>query len=217
MELNLSPHSIQYSLFADHTSTGVLKSTVNTSRSSFDSAATGNQHNQAQITLTDEESEIRRRFLRNLDTLDDPAVTLFNDIDGSTPTVTFEFVNQSTLGQGVLKVPDDFMIGCECRAENGRHCGCEYLSCTCLPEPTTGGGRKAFPYSMGKHDKACLRPIFLKSRNHIYECNARCNCSDNCKNRVVQFGRKVKLQIFKTANRGWGKPVFSIDQPIYIH
>lgn len=195
----------------------MLKSTANTSSSSFDFAATGNKHKKAQITLTDEESELRRRFLRNLDTLDDPPVTLFNDIDGSTPTVDFQFVNQSILGQGVSKVSDDFMLGCQCKPENGRNCGCEYLYCTCLPEATPEGGKKAFPYSMGKHDKACLRPIFLKSRNHIYECNARCSCGDNCKNRVVQFGRKVKLQIFKTTNRGWGKLVFSTDQPMDIH
>lgn len=211
MKLDLSLHSIQYSHFADHFSIGTLKSLLDAPRSTSNSAATGYQHGQAEITLTADESKVRRRFLRHLNALGDPAVTLVNDIDGSTPTVTFKFVNQSTLGQGVSKVPDEFMMGCECRAENGRNCGCEYLYCTCLPEPVTKDGRKAFPYSMGKHDKACLRPIFLKSRDHIYECNARCNCKDNCKNRVVQFGCRVELQIFKTVNRGWGKLVFSID------
>lgn len=38
----------------------------------------------------------------------------------------------------------------------------------------------------------------------IRECNARCACSDNCGNKVVQRGRKVPVQIFKTRNRGWG-------------
>lgn len=44
----------------------------------------------------------------------------------------------------------------------------------------------------------------LQNRWNIFECNHRCDCSDNCKNRVVQWGRKVALDIFKTRERGWG-------------
>lgn len=38
----------------------------------------------------------------------------------------------------------------------------------------------------------------------IYECNARCKCKSNCLNRVVQHPLQMKLQVFKTNNRGWG-------------
>ncbi|KAH8298675.1 hypothetical protein KR059_011108, partial [Drosophila kikkawai] len=38
----------------------------------------------------------------------------------------------------------------------------------------------------------------------IYECNSRCKCRKNCLNRVVQFSLEMKLQVFKTSNRGWG-------------
>lgn len=38
----------------------------------------------------------------------------------------------------------------------------------------------------------------------IYECNSRCKCKKNCLNRVVQHSLEMKLQVFKTSNRGWG-------------
>lgn len=39
----------------------------------------------------------------------------------------------------------------------------------------------------------------------IYECNSRCKCSmKTCLNRVVQHPLALKLQVFKTAPRGWG-------------
>ncbi|EIN14044.1 SET domain-containing protein [Punctularia strigosozonata HHB-11173 SS5] len=38
----------------------------------------------------------------------------------------------------------------------------------------------------------------------IFECNYRCACYDECKNRVVQHGRKVALNIMKTPRKGWG-------------
>lgn len=39
----------------------------------------------------------------------------------------------------------------------------------------------------------------------IYECNKRCKCcAEMCTNRLVQHGLQVRLQLFKTQNKGWG-------------
>ncbi|KAL4711258.1 hypothetical protein ACJJTC_019099 [Scirpophaga incertulas] len=38
----------------------------------------------------------------------------------------------------------------------------------------------------------------------IYECNSRCKCKQTCMNRVAQHPLQLKLQVFKTLNRGWG-------------
>lgn len=38
----------------------------------------------------------------------------------------------------------------------------------------------------------------------IYECNVNCKCKSSCLNRVVQNSLTMKLQVFKTSNRGWG-------------
>ncbi|XP_077404838.1 histone-lysine N-methyltransferase EHMT2 [Vanacampus margaritifer] len=38
----------------------------------------------------------------------------------------------------------------------------------------------------------------------IFECNMACSCHRTCKNRVVQAGIKVRLQLYRTAKMGWG-------------
>ncbi|XP_048875775.1 histone-lysine N-methyltransferase EHMT1 isoform X5 [Brienomyrus brachyistius] len=38
----------------------------------------------------------------------------------------------------------------------------------------------------------------------IFECNHACSCWRTCKNRVVQNGLRMRLQVFRTAKTGWG-------------
>ncbi|KAK3526459.1 hypothetical protein QTP70_027719, partial [Hemibagrus guttatus] len=38
----------------------------------------------------------------------------------------------------------------------------------------------------------------------IFECNLACSCHKSCKNRVVQAGIKVRLQLYRTEKMGWG-------------
>ncbi|XP_046723549.1 histone-lysine N-methyltransferase EHMT1 isoform X1 [Silurus meridionalis] len=38
----------------------------------------------------------------------------------------------------------------------------------------------------------------------IFECNHACSCWRNCKNRVVQNGLRIRLQLFRTQKMGWG-------------
>ena len=148
---------------------------------------------------------LRVQFLQNLRTLLGPPVTLFNDIDNTSPPSHFTFISKNVLSRGVEPAPAECMAGCDCRKDNGRHIGCEHLSCGCvqLSEPNAKG-RRYFPYSAAKSDYGCLRSVYIKMRNHIYECNDRCNCDIDCKNRRVQHGREIPLEIFKTKNRGWG-------------
>ena len=135
-----------------------------------------------------------------------------NTVDDTSPPLEFRFVRNNILGAGVQRTTDEFMSGCNCRKDNGRNIGCEYTSCECLEDSQeTHDGRKVFPYAAGDKTKGCLRKFYLSGGYHIYECNQRCNCLMNCKNRVVQHGRKVPLQIFKTPNRGWGKFDHSIS------
>uniref|UniRef100_A0A8C1E0T8 Euchromatic histone-lysine N-methyltransferase 2 n=1 Tax=Cyprinus carpio carpio TaxID=630221 RepID=A0A8C1E0T8_CYPCA len=37
----------------------------------------------------------------------------------------------------------------------------------------------------------------------IFECNMACSCHKTCKNRVVQAGIKVRLQLYRTEKMGW--------------
>ncbi|XP_061856393.1 histone-lysine N-methyltransferase EHMT1-like [Colius striatus] len=38
----------------------------------------------------------------------------------------------------------------------------------------------------------------------IFECNPMCSCWRTCRNRVVQNGPRVRLQLFRTREMGWG-------------
>lgn len=50
-----------------------------------------------------------------------------------------------------------------------------------------------------------LSVLSLSLSLRIYECNKRCKCcSQMCTNRLVQHGLQVRLQLFKTQNKGWG-------------
>ncbi|PKA49621.1 Histone-lysine N-methyltransferase SUVR5 [Apostasia shenzhenica] len=45
--------------------------------------------------------------------------------------------------------------------------------------------------------------IVLKEGYLVYECNSMCSCDITCKNRVLQKGIQVKLEIFRTEKKGW--------------
>lgn len=148
----------------------------------------------------------RLQFTKKLERLRGPPVSVINEIDETSPPLSFKFVNESIIGKDVEKVDEGFMSGCDCRAENGRSCGCEYRTCHCLQQSDKDEfGNVHFPYAASQRNRGCLRQVYLDSRNHIYECNGKCNCRANCKNKLVQNGRQVPLEIFKTADRGWGK------------
>lgn len=58
-----------------------------------------------------------------------------------------------------------------------------------------------------------LVPFYLHSRRPIYECNDNCRCGPHCRNKNVQFGRAVEVEIFRTGTgRGWG---LRCRQPLY--
>ncbi|KAH0544054.1 hypothetical protein FGG08_001672 [Glutinoglossum americanum] len=143
---------------------------------------------------------IREAFLERLDAILGPRVTLVNDIDNSSPSLNFRFIDACVLGKGVTKASEDSMYGCNCKPDNGRRMGCEYTTCECLDQMI----QKRFPYIATGDRAGTLRDSHLRTRDAIFECNRFCNCGDNCKNKLVQWGRKVPLEIFKTSNRGWG-------------
>ncbi|XP_053144153.1 histone-lysine N-methyltransferase SETMAR [Hemicordylus capensis] len=38
----------------------------------------------------------------------------------------------------------------------------------------------------------------------VFECNTMCQCGELCQNRVIQRGLQFRLEVFKTAKKGWG-------------
>lgn len=177
---------------------------------------------------------IRAEYCRRLKGVPGADIHLVNVYDSTTPSLRFRYISDYVLRPGVYKADIATQTGCqECRPQMGREIGCEYTrKCTCLEyaavdedrikdsetmaaynkAKATGGNMMGFPKKFPYYAKGtkiartgCLVPFYLHSRNPIYECNDNCNCGAECRNKNVQFGRTVELEIFKTgSNRGWG-------------
>ncbi|KAK6006399.1 hypothetical protein QM012_006809 [Aureobasidium pullulans] len=175
---------------------------------------------------------IRRQFLGQLERIPGPKVTFVNVINKETPSLKFTYIQDYVLGHGVSREDADAVkMGCEkCRPDMGGNRGCEYTAkCDCLEfavpdlarckddeqkeqfaawergEAGSDGLPKRFPYRIDPNSKKfVLDTFYLESRNPIYECNELCRCGSGCKNRLVQKGRTVPLEIFKTLKRGFG-------------
>lgn len=71
------------------------------------------------------------------------------------------------------------------------------------------------------HDKSAYSQSGQLERDYsgaIFECNQACQCDPTeCLNRVVQKGRQVPLEIFKTKKKGWGvRAVEAIQQGRFV-
>ncbi|KAF2018882.1 SET domain-containing protein [Aaosphaeria arxii CBS 175.79] len=175
---------------------------------------------------------IRQEYTRRLKRLPGVPITLLNLHDASTPSLRFRYITEYILRDGVYKADPETQEGCQqCSTNMGRSIGCEYTKkCECLEYAavdtsrlddeqlelykavqasggSTMGFPKKFPYFAEgtKIQRAgCLVRFYLDSRNPIYECNDSCMCGPYCRNKNVQFGRTVELEIFRTTQRGWG-------------
>lgn len=126
-------------------------------------------------------------------------IRITNDVDNEGLPETFQFIDKVIPSANVPIIDEDFVTSCECVEDY-----CVTNNCTCLGdiEADKLPGLKKNAY----HATGQLRGAYLNGHYPIYECGPRCGCSEKCPNRVVQRGRKVPLQIFKTENnRGWGK------------
>ncbi|KAH6772218.1 hypothetical protein C2S51_010622 [Perilla frutescens var. frutescens] len=111
-------------------------------------------------------------------------VALVNDIDGEKGPAHFSYVPS-------LKYSQPFPAS---RPSSGCHClgGCQPGDSNC---PCAQKNDGLLPYSsIG----------VLLNTKPIHECGPTCACPPNCRNRTTQAGIKVRLEVFKTKNRGWG-------------
>lgn len=160
-------------------------------------------------------------------------IRLVNLVDYSTPSLRFRYIRHYELQAGVYRAAPETQQGCtRCSPHMGRHIGCEYTQrCDCLEYAavdesrlsdsqqaeyevalatgaSTMGLPKKFPYFASgtkREREGSLVPFYLNSRRPIYECNAKCHCGPHCRNKNVQFGRQVQVEIFRSADgRGWG-------------
>ncbi|XP_059668257.1 histone-lysine N-methyltransferase, H3 lysine-9 specific SUVH1-like [Cornus florida] len=113
------------------------------------------------------------------------AVSLVNDIDDEKGPAYFTyFPNLRYLKPFDLPKPS---LSCTCNG--GCHAG--NPNCPCVQR---NGGY--LPYT--------ALGVLLGYLSLVHECGSSCSCPPNCRNRVTQAGLKVRLEVFKTKDKGWG-------------
>ncbi|OTB15757.1 hypothetical protein K445DRAFT_317400 [Daldinia sp. EC12] len=141
-------------------------------------------------------------------------ITIVNTEDDAVLDPSFRFMDRSILGKGVEPTKREFLTGCECVDSED----CQYNTCNCLQDVEDDSSddenlydidgarphKKVYAYHSHGVRAGRLRSKVLASRDPIYECHESCACGPYCPNRVVERGRQIPLQIFRTKNRGWG-------------
>ncbi|NXD31166.1 SETB1 methyltransferase, partial [Spelaeornis formosus] len=130
---------------------------------------------------------------------EDVPLSCVNEID-STPPPQVAYSKERIPGKGVyINTKWEFLVGCDCKdgCRDKSKCACHQLTIQasgCTP----GGQINSNSGYQHKRLEECLP-------TGVYECNNRCTCNVNmCTNRLVQHGLQVRLQLFKTQNKGWG-------------
>uniref|UniRef100_A0A0E0ELE0 Histone-lysine N-methyltransferase n=1 Tax=Oryza meridionalis TaxID=40149 RepID=A0A0E0ELE0_9ORYZ len=111
-------------------------------------------------------------------------ICVINDVSNVHPT-SFQYISRIKYPSWLTKRHPQHH-GCDCTD------GCiDSTKCFCAVK---NGGKIPFN-SNGAivHDK----PL-------IFECGPSCRCHSSCHNRVSQKGMKIHLEVFRTANKGWG-------------
>ncbi|XP_077577786.1 histone-lysine N-methyltransferase SETDB1-B [Stigmatopora nigra] len=130
---------------------------------------------------------------------EDIPLSCVNEID-SKPPPEVAYSKERIPEDGVfINTSADFLVGCDCTdgCQDKSKCSCHQLTLQatgCTP------GAQINPNAgfLNKRLEECLP-------TGIYECNKKCKCcSQMCTNRLVQHGLQVRLQLFKTQNKGWG-------------
>ncbi|XP_060095563.1 histone-lysine N-methyltransferase SETMAR [Heteronotia binoei] len=77
-------------------------------------------------------------------------------------------------------------------------CSCQSASCLASTCP-------CLPYAEN-YKNSCINyeGNELEYSKPVFECNIMCQCGESCQNRVVQKGLQFRLEVFKTAKKGWG-------------
>ena len=104
-------------------------------------------------------------------------VSLYNDVDGDDEPLRFKYL------AGIPPSPVS-SVGCRCTYD------CSSEGCHCVYE---NGGE--LPYDAAG--------ALLRGRPMLHECGSSCCCPATCKNRVTQKGLRIRLEVFKSWERGW--------------
>jgi histone-lysine N-methyltransferase SUV39H len=163
-------------------------------------------HERGIAKYAQEEARCHYCQFRKFSTHEKYPIAIINNVDEDGLPETFRFVDRVVPSANIPVTEEEFITGCECDADYEDHCVFE--TCSCMGDIDSSQIQCKVKVN-AYHKTGLLRTAYLKGRFPLYECGPKCTCGPECPNRVVQRGRTVPLQIFKTKDgRGWGK-VFS--------
>ncbi|XP_076839301.1 histone-lysine N-methyltransferase SETDB2 isoform X2 [Brachyhypopomus gauderio] len=131
-------------------------------------------------------------------------VPLYNDVDGVRPK-EFRYRKQRWPHGCFLSAAPFFMACCDCK-DNCMDPRC----CSCLQLSLKTGADPDRLYAHQQLDE----PV----STGLYECGPWCGCErSRCQNRVVQRGLRVRLQVFRTCEKGWAvRCCDDLDQGTFV-
>lgn len=112
-------------------------------------------------------------------------VSLVNDIDGDKGPTHFTYSTRLKYSKPVSSLKPS--KGCSCHGS----CQPGDKNCACIVKN-------------GGHLPHTLNAVLVIRKHFIHECGPSCKCYPTCKNQVSQGGLKVRLEVFKTTDKGWG-------------
>nr|URM60682.1 C2H2 family protein [Gymnema sylvestre] len=124
-----------------------------------------------------------------------------SEIAYSLPWESFTYITKPILDQSLGDEEESSQLGCACPDSVCSPAVCDhvYLFDNDYEDAKDIHGKPMhgrFPYD--ERGRVILEEGYL-----VYECNQRCRCGKTCRNRVLQNGVRVKLEIFKTEKKGW--------------
>ncbi|CAM0151305.1 unnamed protein product [Urochloa decumbens] len=112
-------------------------------------------------------------------------VCLVNDVDDEKGPSYFNYVTGVEYLRPLSKTKP--LQSCKCPSvclPGDPNCSCSQLNGGDLPYSSSG--------------------LLVKHIPMLYECSSRCQCSQNCRNRVTQKGVNLNFEVFWTGDCGWG-------------
>lgn len=125
-----------------------------------------------------------------------PVVNAFDN--QQPPDMQYSSVRIPTKNVRIDKDPG-FLMCCDCTDD----CA-DKSKCACF-QNTIAGAKFRNIMDLPEEDISYkYKRLYNMVQTGIYECNIKCKCNDRCFNRVVQQPIQIKMQLYRTKNRGWG-------------
>ncbi|KAL1411831.1 hypothetical protein Q8F55_002799 [Vanrija albida] len=125
-----------------------------------------------------------------------PEIKVVNEVDGQgvPPPSDYEYSNKMLYSSAI---PDpELGKGCDCEGP----CDPNSQTCSCVAR------QQLYFYNLGHTGFQWDGKEKIKQADcAVWECGPTCGCPPECRNRVIQRGRReADVEIFKTERKGWG-------------